>query len=320
MKIKVIGTGSSLPQKVVTNVDLTKTLDTSDEWIRERTGVESRHVVSGKETTVTMAVNAAKKAMDEAGISADLIDLIIVSTISSNVIIPGTACEVQREIGAINAACFDLSAACSGFVFALNTAQAYMEMGVAKTALVIGSESLSNIVDWTDRSSCILFGDGAGAAIVTKAEGASYMPVMHSDGKKGEVLSCKSRNDIPEVIKNPKDFYTTMDGREVFRFAVKTVPDMIKDILAKNDLEKEDISYFLLHQANIRIVESIVKRLKLPSEKFPVNIQTVGNTSSASIPILLDELNKENKLKPGDKILLAGFGAGLSWGASIIEW
>ena len=322
---RICGTGSCVPSFAMDNNDIAKLVDTSDEWIRERTGVVRRHIIR-EETTVSMASEAGKRALENAGISAEDVDLIIVSTISSNVILPCTACEVQKELGANHATCFDLSAACTGFVVAYNTAAAYLNAGVYQTALIIGSESLSNLTNWKDRGTCILFGDGAGAAVLRKDDTRYYLPVTHSNGFKGEALTCKSRYDRSELSPDdmPKpdesEYLMQMDGREVFMFAVKSVPQVIKEVLEKNDVSQEEIKYYILHQANKRIVEAIAKRLDEPMEKFPVNLEEYGNTSSASIPILLDELNREGKIEKGQNIVLAGFGAGLTWGASIIEW
>lgn len=316
---KICGTGSYVPENYYDNHDIAKLVETSDEWIRERTGIIHRHIVS-EDTTVSMAVKAAKAALENGNVDAKELDLILAATITPNKIIPGIACEVQKEIGAVNAAGFDMSAACSGFVFALNTAQAYIASGMYRKILIIGSESLSNIVNWEDRGSCILFGDGAGAAVICAEEGTMYPCVMHSDGAKGSVLTCESRHQKNwEEKEAAKETYMYMDGKEVFKFAVKKVPEVIQELLEKTGLRAEEIDLFLLHQANQRIIESIAKRMKIDIEKFPMNISEYGNTSSASIPILLDELNRNGKLKKGQKIVLAGFGAGLSWGASMIE-
>ena len=304
---KICGTGAYIPPKYLDNDDLAKIVDTNDEWIRERTGIAKRHIIED-DTTVSMAVKAGKTALQSAEMSPEEIDLIIVSTISSNIVLPCTACEVQKEIGAVHATCFDLNAACTGFLFAYNTAQAYISSGIYKNALLIGAESLSNLVDWEDRGTCILFGDGAGAAVLKAQEGTMISTVTHSDGKKGEALICGTGSKMK------------MDGQEVFKFAVKQVPVCIKELLEKNGLATEDISYFVLHQANRRIVEAVAKRMRTDIEKFPMNLQEYGNTSSASIPILLDELNQKKILKKGQRIVLAGFGAGLSWGASLVEW
>lgn len=304
---KICGTGSYVPSEYLDNDDLSQMVDTSDEWIRERTGIVKRHIAK-EETTVSMAAKAAKKALESAGVQPEEIDLLLVSTISSNVILPCTACEVQKEIHAVHATCFDLNAACTGFLFAYNTAQAYIANGMSKNALVIGAESLSNLVDWEDRGTCILFGDGAGAAVLRAESGEMYAAVTHSDGEKGDALTC----DMGAFMK--------MDGQEVFKFAVRQVPAGISEVLQKNGLSVDDIDYFILHQANRRIVEAVAKRMKVEIEKFPMNLQEYGNTSSASIPLLLDELNRQGKLKKGQKLIFAGFGAGLSWGASILEW
>lgn len=323
MAIRIIGTGSYLPKKVADNHFLSTVVDTDDEWIRQRTGIKERHLSNGKEGTTYMATHAAEAALENAGITADELDMIIVATVSADTYVPSTSCQVQGAIGAIRATCFDLNAACSGFLFAMNTAYAYIEMGMAKTILIIGAETLSREVDWSDRSSCILFGDGAGAAIMRQEEGKGGLiaSVTGSDGSQGDVLTCKGRG-----IQNPfhqskrKKDYLRMEGQAVFRFAVTMVPRCIKQILKKTGYDTEDIKFFVLHQANVRILELIAKRLKVDIDKFPMNLDRYGNTSSASIPILLDELNRNNLLEPGDKIVLSGFGGGLTWGAVLIEW
>lgn len=323
MAIRIIGTGSYLPKKVADNHFLSTIVDTDDEWIRQRTGIKERHLSNGKEGTTYMAAHAAEAALENAGITADELDMIIVATVSADTYVPSTSCQVQGAIGAIRATCFDLNAACSGFLFAMNTAYAYIEMGMAKTILIIGAETLSREVDWSDRSSCILFGDGAGAAIMRQEEGKGGLiaSVTGSDGSQGDVLTCKGRG-----IQNPfhqskrKKDYLRMEGQAVFRFAVTMVPRCIKQILKKTGYDTEDIKFFVLHQANVRILELIAKRLKVDIDKFPMNLDRYGNTSSASIPILLDELNQNNLLEPGDKIVLSGFGGGLTWGAVLIEW
>lgn len=323
MAIRIIGTGSYLPKKVADNHFLSTIVDTDDEWIRQRTGIKERHLSNGKEGTTYMATHAAEAALENAGITADELDMIIVATVSADTYVPSTSCQVQGAIGAIRATCFDLNAACSGFLFAMNTAYAYIEMGMAKTILIIGAETLSREVDWSERSSCILFGDGAGAAIMRQEEGKGGLiaSVTGSDGSQGDVLTCKGRG-----IQNPfhqskrKKDYLRMEGQAVFRFAVTMVPRCIKQILKKTGYDTEDIKFFVLHQANVRILELIAKRLKVDIDKFPMNLDRYGNTSSASIPILLDELNRNNLLEPGDKIVLSGFGGGLTWGAVLIEW
>lgn len=318
------GTGAYVPAETMDNNDIAKFVETSDEWIRERTGVVRRHIAV-EDTTVSMAVKAAEAALKNARIQPEQIDMILVSTISPNVIMPCVACEVQKEIGAVNAAGFDLSAACSGFVLAYYTACAYIESGIYRNILVIGSESLSRLTNWKDRGTCILFGDGAGAVVVSAEEGTKYVPKLHSDGRQGAALTLTSRH-TRNMLKDPETdyedgrFYMEMDGQAVFKFAVRKVPEVIREVLLENKLTKDGITYYVLHQANKRIVESVAKHLGEPVEKFPMNLQEYGNTSSASIPILLNEMNERKLLRPGDKIVIAGFGGGLTWGAGIITW
>lgn len=317
---KICGTGSCVPGHILDNDDLSQMVDTSDTWIRERTGVARRHIIEG-ETTVSMAVEAARRALEDGNVRAEEVDLLIVCTFTSEVLLPCAACEVQKELGTVNAACFDLNAACTGFLFAYNTAQAYIAAGLCRTVLLIGSESLSNMVDWKDRGTCILFGDGAGAAVLRAEPGELPSPVMHSDGESGGALTLKSRHrkGWTDGLAHPEEFIR-MDGREVFRFAVKKVPEVIHELLDGAEMELGEIDHFVLHQANRRIVESVAKRLDVDIERFPMNLEEYGNTSSASIPILLDEMNRDGRLKPGQTVILAGFGAGLSWGAAFLRW
>lgn len=323
---KIIGTGSYIPKRMITNQELTNYIDTSDEWIIERTGVKKRHIMEN-ETTADMAVEAAKKAVEHAGIEADEIDMIVVSSVSSNVILPNTACYVQDKIGAANAFCFDINTACTGFIMAYNTVQSYIDSGLVQTALIIGAEGLSNIVDWSDRGTCILFGDGAGAAVIRKDESAVFETVMHADGSKGAALTCDNefsyRGRAIDKERNVKygkeNTYVQMNGQEIFRFAVKQVPECIKELMEKRQITADEIDMFILHQANLRILQGIAKRLKVPMEKVPVNVSEYGNTSSACIPILLDELFRTEKLKAGHKIIMSGFGAGVTLAATYLE-
>ncbi|MCD8119212.1 MAG: ketoacyl-ACP synthase III [Lachnospiraceae bacterium] len=447
---RICGTGSCLPKEVWDNDRLSQMVDTSDEWIRERTGIRQRHIATGEETTVSLAVGAARAALEDAGISAEEIDLLMVATVSPDEFFPTTSCRVQDAIGAVNATCFDLNAACTGFIFALNTAQAYISQGIYRTALIIGAERLSNLTNWEDRTTCILFGDGAGAAVVRAQDEAAdasadaacgsnsksafdgenarersdgvagerngnstcgmdgtrvgnsicgvdgtrggnstcgmaganvspgrYAQVTHSVGAKGDALTCVSRNQAKYAGVDAPETYLQMDGRAVFKFAVSKVPAVILELAEKEKIDLAEVKYFVLHQANERIIQGIRKKLKpeilhlaeghlreehlrekdrpenqteqedekkpdvsvnkaqaqenVREEKtpeseeeyearFPVNIHDTGNTSSASIPILLDQLNKEGKLQRGDKLILAGFGAGLSYGASYMVW
>ena len=328
MKGVICGTGACVPERVLDNHKIAEFVDTSDQWIRERTGVLRRHIAE-KETTVSMGAEAARQAIKESGISSDEVDLIIAATSTPDQIFPCTACEIQKKLELYQAAGFDLNAACSGFLFAYQTAQAYISSGIYKNILVVGSERLSRIVDWKDRGTCILFGDGAGAVMLCAREGRNYASFARSDGRGGEALTCpavkSSLNREPQTetagsaaLKSEK--YLFMDGREVFQFAVRSVPEAIRRVLEKNNLKTEEIDWFILHQANRRIVEAAATRLGMGIERFPMNLQEYGNTSSASIPILLHEMNRNGKLKKGQKLVLAGFGAGLSWGASVLEW
>ena len=320
--MKIIGTGSSLPQKVVTNDDLAAIMDTSDEWISSRTGIRKRHIAT-TETTTSLAVEAVKAALSDAGTDGSEIDLIIAASVTGDKIVPSLACQIQAEIGADSAVAFDINAACSGFLFALATADAYFKTGRFHKAVILGAEVLSKIMDWNDRSTCVLFGDGAGAAVVSD-EGDSFKAfVQGSDGAGGKALDADNRPVLNPFVENKaenKPGYVTMDGRSVYKFAVKTVPAAIKQLLEETGWNGDDVSHYLLHQANIRIIESVAKRLKQPMEKFPVNLQECGNISAASVPILLDKVRKDGMIKTEDKIILSGFGAGLTWGACAIEW
>lgn len=318
---KICGTGSWAPPKVWDNNDLARLVDTSDEWIRERTGVVQRHIAEENEDTVTMASRAAQRALEDADIKAEEIDLIIVATISPTEIMPCVACGVQEKLGAEKATCFDLNGACTGSLLALNTAQAYLSQGIYQTALVIGAEKLSALTDWTDRGTCILFGDGAGAVVLKAEESGRYAQVTQSIGKKGGALTLRSRNQIQyETDPKAKETYIQMNGKEVFTFAVSKVPEAVKNLLSREKVPCEDIRYYLLHQANERIIRSAARRIGEDISKFPMNMDEYGNTSSASLLILLDQVKKSGKLQRGDKLVLAGFGGGLTYGASLIEY
>ena len=316
---KIYGTGSYVPEHVMDNDDLAKIVDTNDEWIRERTGIGRRHVIE-EETTSYMAGQAAARAVEQSGIDPAEIDLILVATSSSEVIYPCAACEVQKAVGAVHAAGYDLNAACTGFVLAFNTAQAYISAGLYRTILVVGAESMSNMVDWTDRSTCILFGDGAGAVILRAEEGNPVYMAAHSDGVKGEALTQLSRHRRGWEKEEEKESYIHMDGQAVFKFAVRKVPEIIEEVLGQTDVKLEEIDYFILHQANRRIIEAVAKRLKTDISKFPMNLEEYANPSAATVPILLDEMNRRGMFRRGQKIILSGFGAGLTWAACLFEW
>ncbi|MDY4671266.1 MAG: beta-ketoacyl-ACP synthase III [Oliverpabstia sp.] len=323
MKARITGTGSYLPEKIVSNDELAKWVDTSDEWISSRTGIKKRRIAVG-ETVEGMATEAAKRALENSGTAPKQIQMIIVATCSKEQCFPSIACQVQKAVGAVSAAAFDLSAACSGFLYALNTAHAYIKAGIYKKILIVGTEVLSELVDWKDRSTCVLFGDGAGAVVVEANEQGLDGFVQYADGSKGDVLTCKGRrkNWFPdgEGDMEPTDSHIFMNGQEVFKFAVKKVPECIEQVLEQTGYKKGEIRWYFLHQANSRIIQSVAKRLQEAEEKFPMNLMEYGNTSAASIPILLDEMNRKGELVRGDKVVLSGFGAGLTWAAALLTW
>lgn len=320
MTARIIGIGAYAPEQVVTNQDLMKFLDTDDAWIRERTGIGARHI-STNEGTSDLAIEAAKRAIADAGIAPEEIEIVIVATSSPDRAFPSTAADVQGVIGAKDAVAFDITAACSGFIYALHIVQGFIQAGIYKTALIIGAETLSKVLDWTDRGSCILFGDGAGAAVVRADETGVIKTLVGSDGTKNDVLYCQARS-LRNCLTGgkPELGFMQMDGQEVFKFAVKKVPEIVNEILKETETDKDAVEHYLLHQANIRILEAASRRLKVPMDKIPVNIEHYGNTSAASIPILLDEMHRDGRLKRGDKLVMAGFGAGLTWGAALMEW
>ncbi|MCM1282924.1 MAG: ketoacyl-ACP synthase III [Muribaculaceae bacterium] len=319
--MRILGTGSALPKKIVSNDDLAQVMDTSDEWIRTRTGIVNRHIAV-EETTTSLSVEAAKNALAAANVSASEIDLIIAATVSPDYIFPTLSCEVQAALQATGATAFDIGAGCSGFLFAMGTADGYFRTGRYKKALIIGAETLSKMMDWSDRSTCVLFGDGAGAAVLS-AEGDQLKAMTQgSDGAGGMALKCDNRpvNNLYHQLGAKTYSFTEMDGPAVYKFAVRTVPAAISRVLEESGTPVDDVKLFVLHQANRRIIEAVAKRLGQPMEKFPMNMQECGNISAASVPILLNQILAENRIMPGDKVVLAGFGAGLTWGACVLEW
>lgn len=320
MTSRIAGIGAYVPETIVTNQDLEQIVETNDEWIFTRTGIRERRI-STKEGTSRLAAEAGRRALEAAGVKAEELDLIILGTSSPDCNYPSGACEVQAMLGAVNAAAFDISAACAGFIFAMSIVQGFFQSGIYKTALVIGAETLSKVTDWSDRSTCVLFGDGAGAAVL-KRDSVGVMDILiGSDGTKGDILKCRSRS-LGNFLTGtrPELGFMTMDGQEVFKFAVKCVPETIETLRKRNQIKPSEIRYYVLHQANERIIEAVARRLKEPVEKFPMTIDRYGNTSTASIPLLLDEMVKKRMLKGGDKIILSGFGAGMTWGAVLLEW
>ena len=323
MRVGILGTGSYLPEKVMTNDDLSKFVDTNDEWIRTRTGIRERRIAVENEATSDLAYKAAEKAIENAKIDKNEIDLVIVATMSPDHITPATAAIVQDKLG-INAAAFDLSAACTGFVYAFTTGYSFVKSGIYKKVLVIGAETMSRILDWEDRTTCVLFGDGAGAVVLGQIENGGYIAShLVSDGSGAEdviIPAGGSRNPVSKEEIDKREIYFKMKGSDVFKFAVRAFPETVENVLAQGNTTADDVDMFIPHQANIRIIESIAKRFKQPLDKFYVNLQRYGNTSGASIPLALDEANKEGKLKKGDKVVMVGFGGGLTYGSILLEW
>lgn len=319
-EVKILSFGSYVPERIVTNDDLTSVVETSDEWISSVTGIRERRISEGDNTS-DLAAKAAKIALERANLNPEDIDLIVLATTSPDNFTPATACMVQGILGAVNAFCFDMNAACSGFLFALNVASQFIKTGQCKTALVIGAEVLSKIVDWTDRNTCVLFGDGAGAVVITASETPGILSIhLGSDGSKGMVLTCPAAPLSNLFLKDETTkCYVKMNGREVFKFAVRIIPDSVERVLRETNLTLADVKYIVPHQANLRIIEFAAKKLQLDIDKFYVNLDKFGNTSAATIPIALNEMYEKGLLLKGDKIIAVGFGGGLTWGAALIE-
>lgn len=321
----ILGTGFYVPEKIMTNADLEKIVETSDEWIVERTGIKERRIAEDNQPMSDLAIRAAENALADAGVAAEELDLIIVATLTSDRIIPSTACMIQNRLGAKQAAAFDLSAACSGFAYAASVAAQFIETGAYKKALVIGAETLSKYINWEDRNTCVLFGDGAGAAVLGQVEdGYGILSFdLGSDGSGGDAIQIPSSGSLMPVSKESIDQRLNlihMNGRDVFKFAVKAMGRTVKNSLAKIDMPQEQIDWLVPHQANIRIIESAAKRLSMPMDKVIVNIHKYGNMSAACIPIALAEAAAAKRFKKGDIIALSGFGAGLTWASCIIRW
>ncbi|MDF7826033.1 ketoacyl-ACP synthase III [Pontiellaceae bacterium B12227] len=322
--VSIIGTGSYVPEKVLTNKDLESIVDTTDEWIYSRTGMRERHIAADGQATSDLGAEAAKRAIEDAGISAEELDLVVVATLSPDMFFPSTACFVQEKIGAKNAFCFDLGAACSGFLYAMDNARAQIASGAVRNALVIGAEKMSTFLDWEDRSTCILFGDGAGAAVLQAGgEGRGVMDsVMGSDGSLAGLLSTPgggSRNPISHEMIDQKQHYLQMQGREVFKHAVTRMTEAVVQALDKNGVSAADIKCFIPHQANVRIIDAISKRLKV-ADRMYTNVEKYANTSSAALAIALDEAVKDGSITKGDLVVLTVFGGGFTWGANVLEW
>lgn len=326
--VQIAGTGSYLPEKILTNAEIEKMVDTSDEWIVSRTGIKARRIAAEHESTSDMASIAAQSALEDAGLTADDIDLIIVGTITPDMAFPSTACYVQQKIGAINAVAYDISAACSGFLYAMNIAAAQIGSGAINNALIIGAEKLSSIIDWTDRNTCVLFGDGAGAAVLRRGDdstGRLHAIRIGTDGRQTGILKVPNSGTAtldPEV--QPVEGNATgtiyMAGREVFKQAVTAMKKSALGVIADAGWKTEEIARVIPHQANLRIIDAIRERLNLPEERMFVNLDKYGNTSAAAIAIALDEANKTKSIVRGDKVVLVVFGAGLTWAAAALEW
>lgn len=316
---KIIATGSYLPERVLTNQDLEKIVDTSDEWIVERTGIKARHIASENETTCDMAYHASVKALEMAQVNADDIDLIVVGTSTQDAVLPSTACYLQDRLGIkVTNGAFDLQAACSGFIYALTTADCYIKAGLAKTVLVVGVDMLSRVVDYTDRGTCILFGDGAGAVILQACNEPGILgSKICADANYTSILECTANINNGKIQGHP---YLTMDGQAVFKFAVKALSNVAKDLVTEVNLDLQDIDWIIPHQANIRIIESTAKMLKSSMDKVVATVEHHGNTSAASIPLALDQAVRDGRVKRGDLILLEGVGAGFTWGATLIRF
>ena len=326
MRSRIAGTGSYAPQKVLTNADLQKMVDTTDEWIVERTGIRERHVAAPEEATSDMAVAAAERALALAGWAATDLDLIVIGTITPDMPWPSTAALVQARLGAKKAFAFDVSAACAGSLYAMSIADRYVSTGVAKKALVLGAELLTRIVDWTDRNTCVLFGDGAGAMLLEASDDdrrGIQSIVLHTDGTQWGVLHQPGPGSrIPlsvEMVQEGKH-HLFMNGREVYKFAVRALEDVCREVLSANKLAPSDVTYVCAHQANKRILDATLDRLAIPPSKCWMNLEKYGNTSSASLPMTLDEANRAGWLKRGDLILTTAIGAGMAWGAGLIRW
>ncbi|MDR3563854.1 MAG: ketoacyl-ACP synthase III [Negativicutes bacterium] len=323
--VGIIGLGYYVPEKVVTNKDLEKIVDTNDEWIVERTGIRERRVVDPSMATSDLATFAAQKALDDAGVSAEELDLIIVGTATPDMFFPSTACLVQANLKATHAAAFDLAAGCSGFVYSMVVASQFIKTGFYKKILVIGAESLTRIIDWTDRNTCVLFGDGAGAAVIAEtADGYGILGAnLGADGSGGDLLKLPAGGTrIPASAESVQNrlHYVHMNGNEVFKFAVRVMGESALKALDNAGLGTDAIDVLIPHQANMRIIQSAAKRLKVPMEKVVVNVDRYGNTSAASIPIALKEAVVAGKVKDGDTLVLVGFGAGLTWASCVLKW
>ncbi|RFC38409.1 MAG: 3-oxoacyl-[acyl-carrier-protein] synthase-3 [Candidatus Nitrotoga sp. LAW] len=315
---KIIGTGSYLPAKVVTNFDLEKLVDTSHDWIVTRSGIVERHFAAENEQASDMAVHASQRALEAAGIGVDEIDLVIVATTTPDHILPSTACILQDKLGIKNGAAFDVQAVCSGFIYALNTADLFIRGGQARNALVVGTEALSRLLNWEDRTTCVLFGDGAGAVVLQRSDAPGILSAkLHADGSHRNILSANGGIRDGAIFGDP---YIKMDGQAVFKFAVKVLSEVVEEVLAENKMKYTDIDWLVPHQANIRIMEATAKKLGLSMDKVVVTVAHHGNTSAASIPLALDTAVRDGRIQSGQHVLLEAVGGGFTWGAVLLRW
>ena len=318
---RIAGIGSYLPAKVVTNHDLEKTMDTSDEWIRERTGIQQRHIAGDGETTASMGVEAARRAMQEADVGPEDIDLIVVGTATPDKVFPSTACIIQRRLGVSGGPAFDVHAACSGFIYGLDLANRYLQTGGAKTALVIGAETLSRITNWEDRGTAVLFGDGAGAVVLQLADEPGILSThIHADGQYEELLQVEQGVSVGYDITRAGGAFISMEGNAVFRRAVATFDNIARETVADLDGHLDDIDWFVPHQANMRIIKAAAKKLKMPMERVIATVDQHANTSSASIPLALDLAVRDGRIQRGQTLLFAAFGAGFTWGSAMLRY
>ncbi len=319
---RITGTGSYLPEKVLNNYDLEKMVDTSHEWIVERTGIEKRHIAEEGQSTSDLAEIAAKNAMEMAGKTADDIDLVIVATTTPDLIFPSTACLLQKKLGITNSAtAFDIQAVCTGFVYALGIADKFIKSSTHKCALVVGAETLSNILDWTDRSTCILFADGAGAVVLEESDEPGILSThLHADGKYDELLRTKGGLSKNKELLDSGGAFVEMRGNEVFRVAVNTLGRIVDETLEANNMKKSDVDWLVPHQANIRIINATAKKLKISTDRVVVTVHEHGNTSAASVPLALDAAVRDGRIKRGETILLEAFGGGFTWGSALLKY
>ncbi len=318
---RIIGTGGYLPEKILTNADLEKLVDTSDEWIRDRTGIEQRHIAAEDEHTVDLAEQASRRAMSAAGVNPADIDLIVVATTTSDQVFPSTACLLQSRLDIHGCAAFDIQAVCTGFVYALSVADKFVQTGSAKCALVVGAETFSRIIDWTDRNTCVLFGDGAGAVVLKADQSPGILSThLHADGDYAKLLHVPSgvSNNYPAVQEGRA--FVEMQGAEVFKMAVKKLGSIVDETLQANGLERGDIDWLVPHQANVRIITATAKKLRMSMDRVVMTVAKHGNTSAASIPLALDSAVRSGSIKTGDKMLLEGFGGGFTWGSALVQY